>query len=235
MKEYTFSIGELICAVRRLNKLTQVEFSRKAGVVQSTISKIEKDIFEDVPFSLMSNISNEFNIPLSYFQMGLLAFRKSSQLQNQVSQLYTNQGHINAKTIFHILTTLENGQKDIYKKIKLPYVYLSLSNLKYNFNLIDKLYILYKNELLDAINLNSLDFEKTNYDLTQISEYIQSNEVTDYLEQSQNSISFNLKSDLNELDELYLEVLKLDIAISLEKKINIKIQRMEKGYILELV
>ena len=38
-KDYSFSIGELVYTVRKLNKLTQVEFSKQVGVVQSTISK----------------------------------------------------------------------------------------------------------------------------------------------------------------------------------------------------
>lgn len=100
MKNYNFTLGELVCAIRKINNQTQVNFSKVVGVVQSTISKVEKNIFEDVPFSLMATISQEFKVPLHYFQLGHLPLRKTISLQSTIHTKFTSQGLIQAKTIF---------------------------------------------------------------------------------------------------------------------------------------
>ena len=233
MKDYTFSLGELVCAIRKINKMTQVEYSKNVGVVQSTISKVEKDIFDDVPFSLMSTISQQFKIPLQYFQIGHLPLRKSANLQNTVGTKYTQQGMLHTQTIFHILTTLEKKHPDIYKKIKLPYVYLSLSNIKYNLELIHQLYIKYTDDLLDAIKIIFDQIPQSEININELKSCLEDYETISIHSSSDTHLKFHLDRDLKELDRIYLDILRLDISFILGKQLNASISKESDYFLLE--
>lgn len=215
-EDYNFTLGELVYTVRKINRLTQVEYSKQLGVVQSTISKVEKDIFDDVPFSLISKISNDFKIPLQHFQIGHLPIRKTSGISKAIPKEYITDGIFNSKTIYYILKNLEKsyGTK-IYKELKLPYQFLSLSNIKYSYDFINKLYSLTQDKL--SLAIDSVDFTgEHSADLEAITKYMANNYGISFagqIEELSNGFSFAIKfnSDLHELDHLYLKVLELEL------------------------
>lgn len=156
---YEFELGDLIYVTRKLNNLTQVEFSKQLGVVQSTVSKVEKHFFDDVPFSFVSKVSTLFNIPLSHFQVGLLPIKNQNLFKNIISEKYIKGGFINSKTIFYLLEQISLYKNNIYKEIKLPKQYLCLSQLNFNQSFIEMLVKKYPKEVAKA--LKELKLKKT--------------------------------------------------------------------------
>jgi transcriptional regulator with XRE-family HTH domain len=217
-QDYNFTLGELVYTVRKINKLTQVQYSKQLGVVQSTISKVEKDIFDDVPFSLISKISNDFKIPLQHFQIGHLPIRKSTNLTKTIPKEYITDGIFKAKTIYYILKSLEVSYgPQIYKELKLPYQLLSLSNITYSFDFINKLYSITKDKLpqtIDHIQLTgnseiSLEnIKKYMADFYGISLVGKAIEIPTGL-----SFTIKFNSELHELDHIYLTILKLELKL----------------------
>lgn len=217
-QDYSFTLGELVYAIRKINKLTQVEYSKKLGVVQSTISKVEKDVFDDVPFSLISKISNDFKVPLTHFQMGHLPLRKNAILGKVIPAEYTKEGIFKAKTVFHILKELsKNYGPNIYKEIKLPHQLMSLSNITYSFEFINKLYSLTQDKLVTAIKSVKVKGEQESSS-ENIKRYISSlyginlNGSIDTIF-SGNGLSFKFNSSLHELDKIYALLLELEMKL----------------------
>lgn len=224
---YNFTIGELVYAIRKINGLTQVEYSKQLGVVQSTISKVEKDVFDDVPFSLISKISLDFKVPLQHFQVGHLPLRKTTQMTKAVPKHYVKDGVFNSKTIFHILKVLESsyGTK-IYKELKLPYQLLSLSNLTYSYEFINKLYSLVKTKLPEAIGKIEIDASSENAPEI-ITKYLKSlNGIKIVEEKSSNktqlSYLIQINSELQELNNIYASILELELALLFNVKTSSK-------------
>lgn len=230
LKNYQFTIGQLTYTIRKLNKLTQVEFSQRLGVVQSTISKIEKDIFDDVPFSVVNKISLEFNIPLNYFQIGLLPTRKNSSIYRVIPKNYVSDGVFKAKTIFYVLKELKKDYSSkLYKDIKLPEQYLSLCNISYSFEFINKLYSLTQNSLLTAIDAIESNIHATEkIELDNIYQYLLGTHgitiIEDKITTSKTNPIFQLKfsSELHELDLVYSKLLKLELTILFNAKFEVK-------------
>lgn len=223
--EYNFTLGELVFTIRKTNKLTQVEYSKKIGVVQSTISKVEKDIFDDVPFSLISKISQDFKVPISYFQIGHLPLRRIAHLNKVVPADYVDQGVYKAKTIFNILKELEGGYtKKIYKDLKLPYQLLCISTLQYSFQFINKLYHMTGDDLKKAISsIKPSQVEVAS--LSNIKKYVTSYQGISLKEpiiEFENGIKFELviSNNLSELSELYLSILELEFKLMFGNKME---------------
>ena len=225
---YQFSLGDLTFTIRKLNRLTQVDYSKKLGVVQSTISKVEKGIFHDVPFSLISKISTEFNIPLSYFQIGLLPLRKTQNITKIIKNNYINDGLFQAKTIFYLLNEVDKNYKgDLYKDLKLPKQYLCLSHLTYNLEFIDKVYFLTQDNLLTSLAKLNKEFSTKNTDfdsniyyyLTKIHNINTITKEKTFL--STGVLKFNFSIEINELNEIYAQLLKFELQILFDSKIDI--------------
>lgn len=219
IQNYEFSLGELAYTIRKLNGLTQVDYSKRLGVVQSTVSKVEKDIFDDVPFSLVSRISTEFNIPLNYFQAGLLPIRRTNNIYKTIPKVYINEGVFKAKTIFYILKELSKTYEgNLYKDLKLPEQFLCLSNLNYSFEFINKLYSLTQDFLQDSIKQIQIEspeaivMEHVFHYLSSIHGIITGNisgkDIT-----FPNGIEFTLSNTIHDLDTIYAEILRLEISI----------------------
>ena len=133
MNQDIFEIGQLIYTVRKLNSHTQVEFSKKLGVVQSTISKVEKGFFEDVPFSLVSNISKIFNVPIHQFQNGRLQLLDDTNLKNIIPEKYTLNGTICGSEVLSMLNEAQkNSEKDYFRKLGIKKQYFCIDDLKFN-------------------------------------------------------------------------------------------------------
>ena len=217
-QDYHFTLGELVYTVRKINKLTQVQYSKQLGVVQSTISKVEKDIFDDVPFSLISKISNDFKIPLQHFQIGHLPIRKSTGLTKTIPKEYITDGIFKAKTIYYILKSLEVSYgPQIYKDLKLPYQLLSLSNLTYSFEFINKLYSLTKDKLTKAINNIQLtgDSEISTENIKKHMAGFYGISLVGKIIEIPTGLNFTIKfnSELHELDHIYLTILELELKL----------------------
>lgn len=231
---YHFSIGDLAFAIRKINGLTQVDYSKRLGVVQSTVSKVEKNIFEDVPFSLVSKISSEFNIPLNYFQAGILPLKKTKTFKSSIPNNYIEEGLFKAKTIFYLLSEIEKtyGEK-IYKDLKLPKQLLCLNNLSYSLEFINKIYSLIGNGLIELIRNIPI---KASNDCTyqNVYEYLAGIHGLNILDfniaqtvNSPNKIHFTLpcseaQIELKELNLIYTEVLKLEMKIIFNAQFSIK-------------
>ncbi len=241
-ENYKFTLGQLIYTIRKINLLTQVEFSKQIGVVQSTISKIEKDIFEDVPFSVVARVANDFKVPLAHFSTGNLPIRITSGVKKVIPRNYLDKGVFRAKTIFLTLETLKLTYGDsIYKDLKLPQPYMCLSNLHYSFEFVNNLYGLSKDSLLTALNsidiTGSEELEESNLEKYFSSIYgIQLMEKPISIETGFN-VMLQFNSSLHELDNVYLKILELEIQsifktkIVADRVINNNIYQIELQYI----
>ena len=223
---YNFTIGELVFTIRKLSKLTQVEFSKKLGVVQSTISKVEKDIFDDVPFSLISKISTDFDTPLQNFQFGHLPTKKINEVKSVIPIQYIESGVFKPKTIFHVLNELEKeyGEK-LYKDLKLHYQFLSLSGIKYGFEFINKLYSLTGDNLFKAFNEISLPNNKNQIDAMALTKYLKSTsgiELVSSIKELSSGILFTIKFDnhLSELNKVYAKFFEFELEMIFETKVS---------------
>ena len=65
----TYSIGKRIKVIRKLNKMTQVEFSTILGISQGRLSEIEKDITKPSAETLIA-MSKRFNVDLNELLTG---------------------------------------------------------------------------------------------------------------------------------------------------------------------
>lgn len=238
-REYKFSLGQLIYTVRKINKLTQVDFSKQIGVVQSTISKIEKDVFEDVPFSLVARVADDFKVPLAHFSTGNLPIRLNSGIKRAIPREYLEHGVFRAKTVFIALTELESklGPK-IYRDLKLLYPYLCLSNIYYSFEFINKLYSLTKDDLLkclDNIQVVGLeDLDEKNLEKYFSSLYgIELVEKPIFNEQGY-TVSLTFQSTIHELDKIYLRFLELELKSIFKTTVKSKNELENNIYKLEL-
>lgn len=59
-------IGEKIRNIRKLNNMTQDKFAGRMHITQQTLSRYENGA-TSIPYKLLSGISIEFRVPISYF------------------------------------------------------------------------------------------------------------------------------------------------------------------------
>lgn len=180
-----FSIGQLCEMVRRLHGLTQIEFAQKLNVVQSTVSKIESDIWLDVPFSYINSVSNIFDIPIRHFQDGYLTFKSSSKFKKAESLLperFINDHKYSSQTIFSILNSINEISKGcIFKKLRLRISYFCAIELRFSDQIIIELYKHVRYQLLEIIQEEMETKEvETVKEFTQILNLIEKNYPEDY-------------------------------------------------------
>jgi transcriptional regulator with XRE-family HTH domain len=231
LQKYNFTLGELVYTIRKLNKLTQVEYSKQLDVVQSTISKVEKDTFLEVPFSLISNISMNYHVPLKSFQIGLLSIKKNTNSEKLIPSEYTKNGCFNAETIFYILKALEHIHgAGIYKDLNLPYQFLCLSNVKYSFNFIKKLQLLNYENLAKALKTIVIsgkkpltkfaieDYFNRNLEVSLVSAVIEKENELKF------KIEFNTENQIN--DDLYINILQIELGILFNNNLLVTYQKV---------
>lgn len=227
-ENYEFCLGDLILTIRKLHGLSQVDYAKSLGVVQSTISKIEKNVFKDVPFSLVSKISHNFNIPIQYFQVGLLPFKKSARIYQLIPKSYLNEGLFKAKTMYYLLKQLEDIYGlQIYKDLKLPAHSLSLSGITYNFEFLNKLYSLTQENLILCIE-KLLDQFSSSRSIPAMSvlnhlHNLHGVNLQSNLSQVKNSalLQISFSSDLKKLDHIYAKLLQFELQMVFDAKLTI--------------
>lgn len=239
--EYNFEIGELVYSIRKLNGMTQVDFSKKLGVVQSTISKIEKGFFDDVPFSLISKISTIFKIPLIQFQVGFLNIKSASSLKRIIPTNYTKNGEISAKTIYFILSEIsQEKQQDIFKKLKLQRQYFCISNLLFNKEFLIKLNEIYPKELEQALKNISINKSSTE-NSGMVEKYLtnlKSVKIID-TESKDGKTTFtlhlpHLDIHSSQLNEFYSKCFAIDLNLTFQEKITSEFLKTNDNQFLKL-
>ena len=155
--KYKFTIYQLFYAVRRASGLNQVEMSEKLGVVQSTISKIEKGYFDDIPFQLVADLCSIFNLPIASFQKSIFVKKAPTHFMKKIDS--GEDKVVSAKTIFYILSLMDNFvEVDLFKALKLPAPIFSFSLSKFSINFVFDIYSKYPMEFLQAVAaLKTLD------------------------------------------------------------------------------
>jgi transcriptional regulator with XRE-family HTH domain len=234
---YNFTLGELVYTVRKINGLTQVEYSKQLGVVQSTISKVEKDIFDDVPFSLVSKISKDFKIPLHYFQLGHLPIRKNAQLSKIIPKEFIQDGVFNAKTIYFLLNEVSQSYGDkIYKELNLPYQLLCLSHITYSFEFINRLYSLTGKHLVKALDKLKLSGESA-LNASLVKKHFETISAIELLKITNNrsdqlTLQLNFNSHIQELNQLYSRIVELELQLLFQCKVETQMLSQNKFNLL---
>ncbi len=219
MKKYHFNIGELIFTVRKLNGLSQIDFSTKVGVAQSTLSKIEAGVFIDTPFSLVSKISEIFDVPLEFFSLGYFPLRTKVREHNLFPLEYVTHGALSIKTVFQLCEYLnENLEQDVYKKIKIARPLFSLVHTSFNFRFIDKLIRIFGKSII--LNFIEKSDKQTLFDeaaLMHLQKYLNKikchhiQEHEEVVDKKKKTTSVYFKMEKNPHNELYLSLINVDI------------------------
>ena len=165
MHKFKFSLGELVKAIRINAGHSQVEFCKalhdyaqsnnlKSTIVQSTISKIENDTFEEISFGTIDLISRMCQIPLRDFQLGYLTTKKVKS-NNLVNSRYCQLPQFSSKFILELFSNmLENGdidEKGFYKSLKFSKEALCFIHAKFDVALVQKAYQLYPDTFIKAL------------------------------------------------------------------------------------
>lgn len=133
MAQVVPTVGDLFFTIRKINILTQVEFARRLRVVQSTVSKIEKDQFEDVPFKLISHLCREFKIHINCFHEANLIGINQKLINRIINPEFTVSGSYNHEIVRLIVNNLPKADKRIVsQKLKYHQEYFALQNIKFN-------------------------------------------------------------------------------------------------------
>ena len=155
MKLY-FSTGELFKALRLASGLNQSMFAQELAVHQATVSRIERDIFEDVPLDVAIRACNLLNISMKCFQSGYINFT-SKEAMRKVNPTYVNNGEFNAKTVYFILQELcKLTDRNIFQEVRIDKTIFAFIKVKYSKILVESLYNKYPGEMEQAwINIMS--------------------------------------------------------------------------------
>lgn len=98
-------IGEKIRNIRKLNNLTQDKFAGKMHITQQTLSRYEKGA-TSIPYKLLSGISIEFQVPISYF-FGIDT-EELSQEEYLLVEYYRNIDDVLKEKVLDLIKTLAN-------------------------------------------------------------------------------------------------------------------------------
>ncbi len=144
-----FLIGDLIYLIRCLSGLNQEEFAKAVGVVQSTISKIERNILEDITFKTVNEISARFKVPLKCFQTLSIRVNRKEDLNRIIPQKFYENGTYSSETILNLLNGLNEDELAIIKeRLKFEKQFLLISNVRYNDYFCHRLKRLFDSELI---------------------------------------------------------------------------------------
>lgn len=150
MLNYKFKLSEIFLSVRKSNSYNQRELSEKLGVVQSTISKIESEMMNDVSFALVSSFSALFDIRIDQIQKGFLLKSIPSDVKQKIDP---SKGLISSKTTFFMLELISMiRDENIYKINKIERSFFSYSLTLYSIQFFHRIYRLYPSEFLEAAN-----------------------------------------------------------------------------------
>ncbi len=166
MNQYTFSIGEIVKAIRLNKGFSQVTFCEslqnyarihnlRSTIVQSTISKIENNTFEEVSFSTIDLISRMCDVPLSDFQIGYLT-NKNIDYNNLVKTRYGALPQFSSLFIFKLFSKLQIksnlSEKDFYKSLMFPKEVMAFKHARFDVSILQKAYQLYPAEFSQIIS-----------------------------------------------------------------------------------
>ncbi len=228
-------MGEIFEAVRRAENLTQNEFSESLNVVQSTISKLEKSVFIDVPFDLVSTLSLKYEIKISDFQKCYIT-RSINKYPSLNSHKFFKNGHIKSRTIFFLLEYIEKEiKKDIYKCIGFKRSLLAFEKLKLSLlflKIIDKNIHMHLTEVCSDL-IDTLPKNKLNGSLHEIFSSYKWFEFDMYSVEGNGIIS--IKNSKNKDFSLMLNILCLEICLEQGQNIFGKITTREDMAYLELI
>ncbi len=98
-------IGEKIRNIRKLNNMTQDKFAEKMYITQQTLSRYEKGA-TSIPYKLLSGISIEFQVPISYF-FGIDT-EELSQEEYLLVEYYRNIDDVLKEKVLDLIKTLAN-------------------------------------------------------------------------------------------------------------------------------
>ena len=241
MIDYKFDIGELVYTIRKLNRLTQVDFAKSLGVVQSTVSKVEKGFFDDVPFSLISKISTLFKVPLAQFQVGFLTLKKDSILTNIVSTNYTDKGEFSSRWTYTLLTELNKLiEKDVFKELKVDKQYFCISNLFFNKEFLITISKKYPEHLDKALeNISTLKSKsESSINLDRYLSNLKSIDIIDRKENTNQTI-FTLKIPhleihSEQLNKFYSKCFALDLNLHFDREIKSEFKKFDDSQIIEI-
>ncbi len=113
-------VGRLIRKLRKENNITMVDFANRINISQPTLSRIESGN-QEVTFTLLEKICNEFEISMSRF----------FQCLEEKKELQISEGHEKKsidieqeldKELTKMLSTLSKEQKKGLYVLLLPYV-----------------------------------------------------------------------------------------------------------------
>lgn len=112
-------IGRQVKNLRKENNLTMINLAKKLNISQPTLSRIESGS-QEISFSILETICNEFNISLSEF------FRKvEGKNERQKIEIHENDS-LREETLedelFIMIATLSLDQKKALYVLLLPYI-----------------------------------------------------------------------------------------------------------------
>ena len=99
---YQFTIGELFEALRRVDGLSQVQLAKELDIVQSTISKMERNVSDVITFDLVNKMSSLSGTDLRCFQKGFLS-NAPKKLKSILPATYTRSAEFSARSVFLLL------------------------------------------------------------------------------------------------------------------------------------
>ncbi|MBT4792368.1 MAG: hypothetical protein HON90_12425, partial [Halobacteriovoraceae bacterium] len=138
--------------------------------------------------------------------------KKSFFYSKDISPEFIKDGVFSAKTVYLILTEIYNSYNPkIYKQLKMQPQYLCFSNLKYNFEFINKLYSLTQEDLFKAIAKIKV-YGDQDMNLNNIKKFLQSSYGLNIAANTENHLAkFNFNSTFNELNNVYAKVLEVEL------------------------
>jgi transcriptional regulator with XRE-family HTH domain len=127
---YQFTVGELFEALRRVDGLSQVQLAKELDIVQSTISKMERNVSDVITFELVNRMSSLSGTDLRCFQKGYLS-NAPKKIKSILPATYTRSAEFTARSVFLLLEEMDKlTPTNIYTEIKINRVYFSFAKLK---------------------------------------------------------------------------------------------------------
>jgi transcriptional regulator with XRE-family HTH domain len=236
---YQFTIGELFEALRRVDGLSQVQLAKELNIVQSTISKMERNVSDVITFDLVNKMSSLSGTDLRCFQKGFLS-NAPKKLKNILPATYTRSAEFSARSVFLLLEEMNKlTPKDIYTEIKINRVYFSFSKLKlsqyFMWSLTQKF-----GDIIESAQNNLLTrltpVGRTKNINTIIQDYNSFRVVPNNVDDNTISIMFN---NIEELDQEFaktmLKVLSIELALQHNFRYGPGVNTRNGEYVLDLL
>lgn len=111
-------VGKLIRSLRKENNISMTDFAQKLEVSQASVSRIESGI-QEVNFTMLNKICEQFEIPLSTFFL-LLENKVDATIDISITQDNPPSENLNDE-LFKIINDLTEDQKKGLYVLLLPY------------------------------------------------------------------------------------------------------------------